>query len=85
MSFMYAQCLCTNCYSAVVAVQDMVNMVTALEDNPTVTGMMTSAGNHSETHCPVNLCLTQFVAHELQMGFSAIENANVTCKDGQEL
>ncbi len=72
--------------SAVVAVQDMVNMVTALKDNRTVTGMMTSVGNYSKTDdCPVDLCLIQFVAHELQMDFSAIENANVTCKDNEEL
>lgn len=65
------------------SIQDSVALVGS---NTTVTGMIASMGNnYSVVNCPVNLCLTQFVAHELQMNFRYIQNANATCTDSQEM
>ncbi len=73
------------CFSAAAIFQDLVAMVTAQDSSTTITRMISSMGNYSAVDCPVDLCLTQFVAYELRMNFSSIHNASTTCMDGQEM
>ena len=71
-------------YSLLTSIQSFTGVL-FVSGQDTLTGMMTTNSSSSDASCPIDLCLTKFMAYELNQDVSvAVDNQTVPCGNGED-